>query len=190
MIDDGIIDELLLDLEDRMEKGVENVRHELAKIRTGMASPALLDTITVEAYGSTMPLKQVATVSVPELRLITIQPWDKSLMNEVTRAIQKSDLGLTPSSDGILIRVPIPPLTEERRKELVKLTRKFGEEGKIAVRNVRRDGNDTLKHMEKDSKIREDEHRWASDEVQKLTDKAVHTIDEILKHKEDEIMEV
>lgn len=178
------------DAEARMGKAVENTRSELAKIRTGKASPAILDTVRVEYYGSTVPLKQVASVSTPEPRLLTIQPWEKNMISEIEKVIQKSDLGLNPVNDGTLIRIPIPQLTEERRKDLVRLCHRLSEEGRIAIRNVRRDCNDRLKQSEKNHEISEDQYHTAIDDVQKVTDKYIKQVDEILAHKEKEIMEV
>ncbi|HEX9655208.1 MAG TPA: ribosome recycling factor [bacterium] len=184
------IKEIQRDAESRMEKAVESTRQELAIIRTGKASPALLDTIKVSYYGSMVPLKQVAGINTPEPRLITIQPWDKSLIGEIEKAILKSDLGLTPVNDGLVIRLPIPVLTEERRKDLVRLCHKLVEEGRVAIRNVRRDANERLKKIEKSHEISEDEYHKAVDHVQKLTDKFITQADEVLKRKEEEIMEV
>lgn len=184
------IKEIQHDAEVRMEKAVESTRHELATIRTGKASPALLDTIKVSYYGSMVPIKQVAGINTPEARLLTIQPWDKSLIGEIEKAILKSDLGLTPVNDGLTIRLPIPVLTEERRKDLVRLCHKLVEEGRVAIRNVRRDANERLKKLEKDHQISEDEYHTAVEQVQKTTDKFISQIDEILKKKEEEIMEV
>jgi len=184
------INDLKSDAETRMQKAVESTRSELSKIRTGKASPALLDTIRVPYYGSSVPLKQVASVNTPEPRLITIQPWEKPLIAEIERAIMKSDLGLNPVNDGTIIRLPIPQLTEERRKDLVRLCHKLAEEGRVAVRNIRRDANDSLKKMEKDHDISEDQYHTAVSEVQELTDKYVKQIDEVLKLKEDEVMEI
>jgi len=178
------------DAETRMEKAVESTRVELTKIRTGKASPALLDTIKVSYYGSMVPIKQVAGINTPEPRLITIQPWDKSLMGEIEKAILKSDLGLNPVNDGLVIRLPLPVLTEERRKDLIRLCHKLAEEGRVAIRNVRRDANDRLKKAEKNHEISEDDCRHAIDSVQKLTDKFISQVDDTLKKKEDEIMEV
>lgn len=184
------IKEIQKDAEERMQKAVENTRSELTKIRTGKASPALLDTIRVSYYGNMTPLKQVASISTPEPRLITIQPWEKNLIGEIEKAILKSDLGLNPVNDGVVIRLPIPQLTEERRKDLVRLCHKLVEEGRIAIRNVRRDANDQLKKSEKEHTISEDQYHTAIDEVQKITDKYIKQVDDILKMKEDEIMEV
>ncbi|MEE9270831.1 MAG: ribosome recycling factor [Candidatus Krumholzibacteria bacterium] len=173
-----------------MTKTIENLHRELAAIRTGKANAALLDTIKVMYYGQTVPLKQVATIAVPEARLITVQPWEKTLVPEIEKAIQGSELGLNPQSDGTLIRLPIPPLTEERRKQLAKVVRKYAEECRVAVRNIRRDANDKFKKKEKDHAISEDEMHTKQDEVQKTTDKFVAQIDEIVSAKEKEIMEI
>lgn len=182
--------EVIKNAEERMKKSVETFRKELATIRAGRANPSLLDKVQVEYYGMLTPLNQLATIAVPEARLLTVQPFDKSSLSDIERAIQKADLGLSPSNDGNIIRIAIPPLTEERRKELVKVVGKFTEEAKIAVRNIRRDANDELKKMEKDGILTEDDLRRAQDDVQKLTDNMVSTIDKIAKEKEDEIMEV
>lgn len=181
--------EYYFDLEDRMEKAVENVRHEFVRIRTGRASIALLDGIRVEYYGSQSPLKQVGNLGTPEPRLITISVWDKNMVKEVEKAILKSDLGLTPSSQGQVVRVPIPALTEERRIELVKLVKRFAEDSRISVRNIRRDGNEHLKKEEKNHTITEDEHHEALEKVQELTNKSIEKIDALLELKEKEIME-
>jgi ribosome recycling factor len=162
----------------------------LARIRTGRASLALLDGITVDYYGTPTPLSQLATLAVPESRLITIQPWDKSQLGLMEKAIQRSDLGLTPVNDGKIIRLAIPPLTEERRKDLVKQVKKIGEETKIALRNIRREGNETLKSLEKTKKIAEDDLRRGQEQVQKITDGFTVKVDETLQAKERELMEV
>lgn len=181
---------ILTDAENRMKKTAETLRQELVKIRTGKASPALLDGLRVEYYGTHVPLNQVASVSTPEPRLIVIQPWDKSMISKIEREIQKSDLGLNPVNDGTFIRLAIPALTEERRKELVKLVRKYAEDSRIAVRNIRRDANEHLKKEEKDGKLPEDESKKLTARNQELTDKYIKAIDEILEKKEKEIMEV
>jgi ribosome recycling factor len=173
-----------------MKKAVENVRSEFTAIRTGRANTALLDHIMVDAYGSEMPLKHVANISVPDARSLLVQPHDKSLLGDVRKAIEKSDLGITPNVDGNVIRLGLPPLTEERRKELVKVVHKRAEEGRVAVRNIRRDGHDHLKSGQKDSKISEDEARRANDQIQKLTDKHIADVDSLVQSKEKEIMEV
>ena len=181
---------LLKNGEDRMKKAVANLSRELASVRAGRANPSLLEKIQIDYYGAPTPLNQLAGISVPEARMLLIQPYDKSVLDEIEKAILKSDLGLTPSNDGDVIRITIPPLTEERRQELVKLVRKYAEENKVAVRNVRRDLNDDLKKSEKNGEITEDELRRLTDEVQKLTDKYIAEIDKIVEEKEKEIMEV
>ena len=173
-----------------MHKAVESVRHELVKIRTGKATTALLDTVKVDAYGTLMPINQVGSVSVLDAHMLTVTPWDQSMVKPIEQAIIAANLGLNPSIDGKLVRVPIPPLNEERRKELVKLVKKFGEEGKIAVRNVRRDENEQLKKSEKDEHFSEDERKRGEGEVQKYTDRFIKEIDTLLVQKEKEIMEV
>jgi len=182
--------ELLKDARHRMDKSVENFISELAKIRTGRATPALLDAVKVDYYGQTVPINQAATVTVPDPRLIMVQPWEKNMLAEIERAILKADLGLNPSNDGSVIRIPIPQLSEERRVDLVKLVHKFAEEGRIAVRNIRRDVNDHLKKMEKNHEISEDELSNKLDEVQTMTDEHIKKIDEVMEHKEKELMEV
>jgi len=172
-----------------MEKSIDSLKNEFKKIRTGRASPSILDGIRVEYYGTTTPLNQMASLSIPESRLITIQPWDVSVIKDIEKAILKSDLGLTPSNDGKLIRISIPPLTEERRKELVKIIYKKSEEYRVAVRNIRRDSNELLKGLKKDSDISEDDAFRAQDQVQKITDKHIKLIDDVCKEKEKEILE-
>lgn len=171
-----------------MKKAVEAAVREFAGVRTGRASAALLQGITVECYGTSSPLQQIATVAIPETRLITIQPWDQSLVPAIEKAILKSDLGITPASDGRVLRLSIPPLTEERRKELVRVVRRMSEEGRIAIRNVRRDANDRLKALEKKKEISEDEMKKTTESVQKLTDKYIKQIDTALANKEKEIL--
>jgi ribosome recycling factor len=175
---------------EKMEHAIERLKRELAGLRTGRASVALLDGIRVDYYGNPTPLKQVANIAIPESRLITIQPYEIKMIREIEKAIQTSDLGLTPSNDGKLIRVPLPPLTEERRKELIKVCKKHGEEVKVQVRGYRRDGNDELKKLQKDAKLTEDELRKSEAEIQKITDQYVQKIDDVLKKKESEILEV
>jgi ribosome recycling factor len=182
--------QVLKDARERMDKSIENFKHEISKIRTGKATTALLDGIKVDYYGSQSPLNQVANVTVLDAHTLAITPWDKNMVGEIDKAILTADLGLNPVNDGTNIKVPIPPLTEERRKELVKLVKKFGEDAKIAIRNVRRDANDKLKKMEKDKELSEDLRHDAETEVQSITDNHVESIDEIVKHKEIEIMEV
>src|SRR3954469_5232565 len=173
-----------------MDKSVESTQVEFNTVRTGRASAALLDRITVDYYGQKTPLNQLATINVPEPRMLTVQPFDPSSIKEIERAIQESELGLTPSNDGKVIRLPIPQLTEERRKELVKLVRQMGEEGKVAVRNVRRDAIKHLEELVKNREVGDDEERSAEARVQKLTDEHTSRIDDLLKRKEAEIMEV
>lgn len=182
--------ELLFSGEDRMKKAVANLSKELATLRAGRANPSLLEKVQIDYYGAPTPLNQLASISVPEARLLVVQPYDKSVIDEIEKAILKSDLGLTPSNDGAVIRISIPPLTEERRAELVKLVKKYAEESKVAIRNVRRDVNDDLKKSEKNGEITEDELRRLTDEVQKLTDKYIAQVDKIVEEKEKEIMEV
>jgi len=177
-------------LRDKMESSVEALKRELVKIRTGRASLSLLDGISVDAYGSRMPLNQVATLTIPESRMIAIQPWDPQMLAVIEKAILSSDLGLTPSNDGKIIRLTIPQLTEERRRDLVKQIKKISEEFRVAVRNVRREANDTLKNMKKDKEISEDDMFKLQDEAQKETDTFIKQIDEIAAGKEKEIMEV
>jgi len=174
----------------RMESALESLRREFAGVRTGKASPQLLDTVRVEAYGSKVPLNQVGTVSAPEPRMITVQPWDRSLIKAVERALRESDLGLNPSNDGQLIRIPIPPLTEERRKEYVRLLHKLAEEARVAVRQARKDANDELKARQKKEGLSEDDIHREEKEVQKLTDQYIAKVEEMVKHKEAEVMEV
>jgi ribosome recycling factor len=174
----------------QMESAIEALRREFSGVRTGKASPALLDTVKVDAYGSHMPLNQVATVSAPEPRLLVVQPWDRAMMGPIERAIRESDLGLNPSNDGKVVRVPIPPLTEERRKEYVRLLHKMAEEARVAVRHARKEANDAIKAQQKAGEVSEDDARREQDEVQKLTDRYVEKIDELMKHKEAEVMEV
>ncbi|MGB3478986.1 MAG: ribosome recycling factor [bacterium] len=173
----------------KMDKSVSLLAQELAKLRTGRASPALLDGVKVDYYGSALPLNQVATVSIPEARLIIIQPWDKTNLGEIEKAIHKSAIGLTPINDGNVIRLPIPPLTTERREELIKLTQKLGEDTKVAIRNVRREANTEIKKEEKNKNISEDTSFQAQEEVQKITNEFTIKVDEILRKKEKEIRE-
>ena len=184
------IEQLKSDIGRRMEGALEVLQKEFAGLRTGRASISLLEPITVEAYGQSMPMDQVGTIGVPEARLLTIQVWDKGLVSSVEKAIRDSNLGLNPVSDGQLVRVPIPPLSEERRVELTKIAGRYTEEAKVAIRNVRRHAMDDLKKAEKDGNISEDSHREYSDEVQKLTDAYVTRMDEVLAKKEEEILQV
>ncbi|MCK4385130.1 MAG: ribosome recycling factor [candidate division Zixibacteria bacterium] len=185
-----MIKELYADTEEKMKKALESLRKELASIRTGKATTSLLDGIRVDYYDTMTPLSQVANISVPDPRLLVIQPWEKRLIPDIVKAIQKSDLGLNPQADASVVRLPIPSLTEERRKDLVKLVKKVAEEGKIAVRNIRRDSNDAFKKAEKDKDISEDESRKAQEHVQEITDKHIELIDEMTKKKEEEVLEV
>lgn len=185
-----MIKDILHDTEARMGKSVETLRQELSHIRTGKANPALLDHVRVSAYEQEMPLRQVASIAVPDPRQIVVQPWDKSILPQIERAILKADLGLNPSNDGSFIRIPIPPLNEERRRELVKAVGKMVEEAKIALRNIRRDANEQLKSGEKDGEFAEDESHRAQEKVQELTDKKVADLEQLMKRKEEEIMEV
>jgi len=177
------------ELKSKMEKSLEALRRDLGRVRTGRASLALLDGVRVNYYGMPTPLSQVASLSVPESRTISIQPWDAKIIGEIEKAIQKSDLGLTPLSDGKIVRINIPPLTEERRKELVKVTKRMEEECKVALRNIRRDANEQLKTAKKDKVISEDEQFKFQEEVQKLMDKSIEKAEEIIKTKEKEILE-
>ena len=180
----------LNELEKRMHSAMDALKKEFGGLRTGRASVNLLDPVLVEAYGQRMPLNQVGTVSAPEPRLLTVSVWDKGLVTPTAKAIREAGLGLNPSPDGQMVRIPIPELTTDRRNELAKLAHKYAEQGKVAVRNIRRDGMESLKKAEKDHKISEDEHRQKSDEVQKLTDRYVKLVDEALAHKQKEIKTV
>jgi len=184
------VDEVEALAKDHMEKAVSDLQASLATIRTGRASISVLDNVIVEAYGTTMPINQVATLHVPEPSMITVQPFDVSQIGAIERAIQTADLGLNPSNDGKIIRLPVPPLTEERRKEIVKRLHHIVEDHRVSVRNTRRDANDALKHMMKDKAISEDDERRALDEVQKMTDAHIEKMDKISKAKEAEIMQV
>src|SRR3954471_4453205 len=177
-------------IKDRMLKAIQSYSRELASIRAGRASASLLDRITIDYYGAPTPVNQMAGISTPEARLLVIQPYDKTILGDIEKAILKSDLGLNPSNDGSIIRIAIPALTEERRKELVKVVKKEAEEAKIAIRNVRRDGNDDLKKLEKNGEITEDDLRGYSDDIQKITDENISKIDTLTKEKEKEILEV
>ncbi|MCR6544699.1 ribosome recycling factor [Dehalobacterium formicoaceticum] len=185
-----MIRETIQEAEERMSKTVEVLKKDFASLRAGRATPALLDKVQVDYYGTMTPVNQMANVSVPEARLLLIQPWDKSTIPAIEKAILKSDLGLTPSSDGNVIRIGIPQLTEERRKDLVKSVKKKAEEARVAVRNVRRDTNDMIKDLEKEHEISEDESKRGLEEIQKTTDKFIKKVDEVMNTKEQEIMEV
>ena len=185
-----MIDDIYLESDEKMEKTLKSIRLQLAKIRTGKASPAMLDSVRVNYYGASTPLKQIASISVPEVRLIVIQPWEKNIIADVEKAILTADLGLNPINDGNVIRLPIPPLTEERRKELVKLTKRIGEEGKVTLRNIRRDANEAMKKAEKKHDISEDDLRRGQGNIQELTDDFIKKVDELLLKKEKEVMEI
>ena len=184
-----MIESIYEETRERMTKSETALRNELKRVRTGRASLSLLDGIRADYYGTMTPLNQMSSLSIPESRLITIQPWDVSMIKEIEKAILKSDLGLTPSSDGKIIRISIPPLTEERRKELVKVVNKICEEHKVAIRNIRRDSNELIKSLKKDGEISEDDAFRAQDRVQKITDEYINLIDDIYKEKEKEILD-
>ncbi len=185
-----MIKELFKETTTKMEKSLAGTQAEMSKIRTGRASLSLLDTVRVNYYGNPVPLKQVANLAIPEARLITIQPWDRNLLGEIEKAILKADIGITPNNNGVIIRLPIPALTEERRKELVRLVNQMGEDGRVAIRNIRRETIEKLRKAQKDRAISEDEEFNAGIDVQKSTDAYIKKIDESIKSKESEIMEV
>lgn len=185
-----MIKDVIRDADDHMNKTVAALSHEFAGVRTGRASGQILEKISIDYYGTPTPIMQLAAIKSPEPQLLVVEPWDKSSMSAIEKAIRASDLGLNPSNDGLVIRIPFPPLTEERRKDLVKLCKGYAEEARVGVRNIRRDANERLKRLEKDAEISEDDLRRAEVEVQKLTDGHIKDIDETLKRKEDEIMEV
>jgi ribosome recycling factor len=185
-----VVHKILSEAEERMKKQLEALRRELSGIRTGKASPALLDTVRVEAYGQAVGLKEVGQISAPEPRLLVVQPWDKGLVKAVSRAIQQSELGLNPTDDGTVVRIPIPTLTEERRKDMVKLVSKFAEEGRVHLRQVRHDVLKDIKHQTDEGDLSEDDGKRLSADVQKLTDRYVGLVDELLKKKTAEVMEV
>ena len=185
-----LIDELLKDARERMDKSVESIRHEFASVRTGRASPALLDRIVVDYYGVRTPLKQLATISAPEARLLSVQAYDKNSIKAIERAIMESDIGLTPSNDGQIIRLAIPELTEERRKDLVKVVRGLAEEGRVAIRNIRRDVMHDLRELRDAGEAGADDEHRAEEALQKLTDEKVKELDALVKAKEEEILEV
>jgi len=174
----------------KMEQALEALRRDFSTVRTGKANPSLLDTVKVEAYGSRMPLNQVATVGVPEARLLTVQPWDKGLLSDIERAIQTAELGLNPSNDGNLIRIPVPPLTEERRKEYVKVLHRMAEEARVSIRHARKEANNGVKEMEKEGELSEDDARRQQEGIQKMTDEYVQKVDALLAAKEADVMEV
>ncbi|GAA4701004.1 ribosome recycling factor [Brevibacillus fulvus] len=181
---------VLKNMEERMNKAIAALKKDLASLRAGRANPAMLDKVMVDYYGTPTPISQLANVSAPEPRLLQIQPWDKSALKDIDRAIQQSDLGLTPTNDGVVIRIAVPALTEERRKDLVKMANKMAEEAKVAVRNIRRDANDEIKKLEKAATISEDESRRHQETIQKTTDKYIADIEKITKEKEKDILEV
>ena len=185
-----MLDDVYHELDYKMERSIAALRKELSRIRTGRATLALLEGIDVDYYGTATPLNQMATLAAPESRLLTIQPWDKSQVGLIEKAIQRSDLGLTPMNDGKIIRLAIPPLTAERRKDLVKKVKKIGEDAKVALRNVRRDGNETLKDLEKTKDISQDDLRRGQEQVQKITDRFISQVDDVMNAKEHEILEV
>lgn len=185
-----MIDDIKSDAQTRMGKSVEAAKHELRKIRTGRAHPSLLDHVTVEYYGSEVPLSQVANVNVEDSRTLAITPWEKPMVQAIEKAIMTSDLGLNPSSAGTVIRVPLPPLTEDRRRDLIKVVRHEMESARVAIRNIRRDANSDFKELLKEKEISEDEERRAQDDIQKLTDKYVAEVDKLLEAKEAELLEI
>jgi ribosome recycling factor len=185
-----VIKDILKETEGHMKGTIEATKHEFQGVRTGRANPGLLDRVMVEYYGTPTPVNQIASISTPDSRMLLVQPWDKTILGAVEKAILKADLGLNPINDGNAIRLPIPQLTEERRKELVKLVKKEAEEKKIIIRNLRRDANDKAKALEKDGKVSEDESKNGLEDIQKLTDKYIHEIDKLVELKDKEIMEV
>ena len=185
-----MLDELLLELEEKMGKTLESTKNQFLHIRAGRANVSMIDGVTVDYYGQMSPLNQVGTVSAPEARLLVIDPWDKSLIPTIEKAILAANIGFTPSNDGKIIRLVVPELTEERRKEYVKLAKKEAEEGKVAVRNIRKDFNNKVRKLEKDSEITEDELKQTEDKIQKLTDKIIASIDELLNKKEKELLSI
>lgn len=184
------VNEIVKECDKRMQKAVDTTKTDFAQVRTGRASSAIVEHIHVDYYGAHTPLKQLANITCPEPRLVVIQPWDQSSLQAIEKAIQTSDLGLNPANDGKIIRIPIPPLTEERRQELDKFIKKVSEEHRISVRNARREANEAVKKLQKEHKITEDDERKGADEIQKITDKHIKHIDDLLKHKEQEIFEV
>ncbi len=183
-------EDILDDVNHRMDRTIEAFRRDLGQLRTGRAAPALIEDLSIDYYGSATPLKQIASISAPDARAIMVQPWDKGAMREIERSLQRSEMGFNPSNDGNVITVPIPPLTNERRQEMVRLLRKKAEDGKVSLRNVRRDGQDTLRKMERDKDISQDENRRAQDQLQKVTDGHTKLIDETASAKEAEILQV
>jgi len=185
-----MVKQLFIEVEKRMKKAIQATQHELATIRTAKATTSLLDGIKVEYYGTTVPINQVAVISVPEPRMLVVQPWEKGMIAEIEKALLKSDLGLTPNNDGTVIRLPIPPLTQERRQELVKVVRRLAEEGRVAIRNIRREANEELRKAEKDGDLPQDDSKRAQEHIQELTDKHIEVVNEVVEGKEQEIMEI
>lgn len=185
-----MINEIKEDAQTRMKKSIESLKNELTKLRTGRANPSLLDHVTVSYYGGEVPISQVANISVADARMLTVTPWEKSVVQDVEKAIRNSDLGLNPAAAGNVIRVPLPALTEERRKDLIKLVRSEGEAAKVAIRNIRRDANQDFKDLVKEKEISEDDERRAHDDVQKITDKHIEEVDKLLVEKEKDLMEI
>ena len=185
-----MVEKIYKDTEKKMQNSIEAYKKQLNTVRTGRASTSILEGVVVNSYGSPTPLSHIATLSTPESRLITVQPWDRGLLGEIEKAILKADLGLTPANDGKIIRIPVPPLTEERRKELVKVVKKMGEERKVAVRNIRREKNEELKSLEKEKEITEDELYKTQENIQKITDKFIELVDDLGERKSKEILEL
>lgn len=185
-----MVKEVLSEVRAAMDKAVKSLKKDMTKVRTGRASVSLLDDVRIDYYGVSTPLSQVATLAVPEARLMTVQPWEKNLIPAIEKALHKADLGMTPSSDGVLIRLPIPALTEERRREMVKIIKRMAEDTKISVRNSRRDANENLKMLEKEKEITEDELKRGEKEVQQITDEFISAIETVVQNKEQEVMEV
>jgi ribosome recycling factor len=185
-----MLDQILKSLQVHMDKGLAVLKDEFVKLRTGRASTALIDSVRVEYYGNPTPLNQMATISAPEPRLLVVQPWDPSALGDIDKALQKADLGVSPQNDGKIIRIPLPPMTEERRKDLVKLVHKHGEECRVAIRNIRRNGMEDLKTAEKDKKMTQDEHKKGQTKVQELTDSYIKKVDQLVEAKSKEILEV
>ncbi|TAL70290.1 MAG: ribosome recycling factor [Bacteroidetes bacterium] len=183
------VKEVLSKTRDMMNKSVDFYKSQLAKVRTGRASATLVDNVKADYYGNPSPISQMATISVPDARTIVIQPWDRSTLTAIEKAIQAADLGFNPQNDGTIIRIPVPPLTEERRKEFVKVCKKYAEEGKIGLRNIRREQNDVLKKAEKDKQMSEDDSKWGEEEIQKIINEYTKKVDELLEKKEKELME-
>ncbi|MBU3917803.1 ribosome recycling factor [bacterium] len=184
------MDELFNETDRKMSKAIDSLKKEFQRVRTGRANPAILDNISVDYYGTPTPLSQVGNISVPDPQLITISPWEKKMLAEIEKAIQRADMGITPQNDGNIIRLPIPPLNEDRRKEMVKQIKKMGENAKIPIRNIRREGNEKLKKMEKSKEISKDDQKHYEKKIQDVTDKYIKTVDELMDEKETELMEV